>query len=401
MYKKIIILLIIFSNILLSAQEKQKSWDIEGFGTFGGSFQNDDTAIFRTSLDSQKGSKDDFSFATDSKIGLQYYNNLTNKLSFMVQGISKNFSKEGGVSKIEWANLKYNLNKNSNIRIGRLKVPLYMYSDIQNVTYAYTWLRLPLEIYSALPFSGIDGIESYNQFTLKDHSIIIQMSYGKNKESILKEQSNTTLELENIKSISIKDYVGDFQFKISYFDTYATVTDDTFKTLFNTMRTYSLNDLADDYDINRKKLSFFNLSFSYFGNDNFVVSEFIELKSNSVLGDGRSGYISAGHTFGKFTPYITIANMKNYEYKSKYDLPNTSAALILLNTNIKAVKRALAVIQESKSIGFRYELSNTAAFKFQYDRIKTKEGYNNLHTTNANYKERKINVFSATLDFLF
>jgi len=70
---------------------------IHGYGAIGGAYQDNENILYRNSLNTDDGSKGEFSFDTDTKLGLQLDVVPTDKLSLTIQGAA---SKNHGSDKL-------------------------------------------------------------------------------------------------------------------------------------------------------------------------------------------------------------------------------------------------------------------------------------------------------------
>ncbi len=81
----------------------------------------------------------------ESKVGLQGTYTFTPSLSATGQVVGRGV--DGVKADLEWAYLSYELSPSWTIQVGRKRLPIYYYSDFQDVGYAYTWVRPPADIY--------------------------------------------------------------------------------------------------------------------------------------------------------------------------------------------------------------------------------------------------------------
>ncbi len=87
---------------------------------------------------------ENFSFNADSRAGLQANIKLTDKLDFVTQIVTR--GKETDPA-IQWAYLSYKVTDGLEIQAGRKRVPLYFYSEFQDVGLAIPWVAPPTELY--------------------------------------------------------------------------------------------------------------------------------------------------------------------------------------------------------------------------------------------------------------
>jgi hypothetical protein len=83
-----------------------------------------------------------------------------------------------------WAYMTLSPSDVDSIRVGRLRVPFFNYSDFLEVGYAYNWVSPPSDVYGRLPFSSIDGIDYTRQFEFGDVTGSAQIYYGRFDDEI-------------------------------------------------------------------------------------------------------------------------------------------------------------------------------------------------------------------------
>jgi hypothetical protein len=153
--------------------------NIHGFGTLGLTYQNDEDIIYNSTLRNKRGSDGDVSLQNDSKFGLQIDYTITPKLEATIQGTVDTT----GIT-LEWANLKYNINDTFNIKVGQMRFPTAMYSDILKVGYAYNWVRLPEDVYGILPLTSYTGAEFNYKNSYKDIDYKFKLYVGRSEDTM-------------------------------------------------------------------------------------------------------------------------------------------------------------------------------------------------------------------------
>jgi hypothetical protein len=93
----------------------------------------------------------------ESKVGIQGSYTFTPTLSATAQVVGRGV--DGVKADLEWAYLSYDASPSWTVQIGRKRLPIYYYSDFQDVGYAYTWVRPPTDIYG-WEIVNYDGINA-------------------------------------------------------------------------------------------------------------------------------------------------------------------------------------------------------------------------------------------------
>jgi hypothetical protein len=132
-----------------------------GFGTLGAVHSDYSQAEFIGNViqPSGPGYSGSWSATPDSDLGGQANLTLTEALSGVVQVLSRDDADGNFKPEVEWANLKYAFTPDFAVRIGRVVLPTYQHSDIQNVGYVLPWVRLPIEISYTDTSEHSDGLD--------------------------------------------------------------------------------------------------------------------------------------------------------------------------------------------------------------------------------------------------
>ena len=79
---------------------------------------------------------------------------------------------------LDWLYLAWQTTDRLTLRAGRLRNPVYMYSETLNVGVTYPWLRLPDEVYYQLQISNYEGVDLLYNIPLTFGSLTWQVSAG-------------------------------------------------------------------------------------------------------------------------------------------------------------------------------------------------------------------------------
>lgn len=96
--------------------------DFANFGTYGGAW----------------------SMAAESRVGVQAVATLSPQLSLTAQLTARATDAR---AQLQWAYATYHLGPDWDLQVGRKRIPLYFYSDFQDVGVIYPWVGLPPELY--------------------------------------------------------------------------------------------------------------------------------------------------------------------------------------------------------------------------------------------------------------
>ncbi|WP_392340137.1 hypothetical protein [Moritella marina] len=276
----------------------------------------------------------DADFSEGSKLGLQGSFALTEQTKIVAQLVAR--GSDDWSTEMEWAFLSHDFDNGFVTRIGRLRVPLYMYSDYLEVGYAQPWATPPTELYSIVPLSSFDGVDAIYDFDMGDVAVTLQASYG--------HADRDTGEL--LGEVDYKDILGasasfsyeDWVFRSTYYQT----TLDTTKggqipQFFNDAQSY-----------------FAGVGLSYDNGSLLAISEFAVSDVEGDYADTQSGYITLGYRISDFTPYVTYAFLETTDDSDRANPTNITEGTI---------KAAFNWQRTAYSVGTRYDINSNLALK--------------------------------------
>ena len=385
------------------------SFSLSGYGTLGAVHSSENQADFTASVFKPNGAgyTHAWSADVDSVLGAQVTANFTPRLSAVLQVVAEQNADNSYSPHVEWANIKYQFTSNFNVRIGRSVLPVFLASDDRKVAYANPWVRPPLEVYGLVPITGCDGVDVNYFFRTGEFKHTLQGSYG-NKEPQLTAAyggGHSTLK----RNWSISDTIEDGALTVHLVYLAGNLTISGLRPLFNGFRQFGPQGIAiaDRYEVDNTPLSFMGLGASYDPGNWFVMGEGGTTAYHPLLGNKTAGYISGGYRVGEFTPYITYARAKA-DHLSDPGLTVSAVPLLLseaattLNNALNSVLRTKPV-QNTISIGVRWDFMKNTDFKMQFDHIAIGAGSTGvlLNTQPGFQPGGKVDVVSLTVDFVF
>jgi hypothetical protein len=318
--------------------------EFDGFLTAGFSLHDQEDITY---LD---GITDDISFDQDSKFGLQVTADVSEDMQVVAQilaaGRDDNFDMD-----VEWAYLDYKISEMLSLRGGKIKEPVFLISDYFEVGYAYPWIRPPQEVYTANPINTINGMEILLQTRVAGFNLSLQPYLGSNTEAIPGTQGAGIFNAESFFGAALQMASPSFTFQLSFLNT--DVVTSGFVPAGTTPGLSSIE--------------FFNLAAT---GEAELVSAGISVDINNLVGYAEfvtreitgtvsalfpnqdAYYLTFGYRMGKFLPHLTIANS------------DSDTAVAADGANGFSV--ANSVIQDSITLGLRYELNDSATLKMEY-----------------------------------
>ncbi|MGF1695498.1 porin [Vibrio kyushuensis] len=214
------LLLLLYAPFSAAQLNLTDSIRLSGFGTVSAAKVDTQTPVI-----GNREITEDWCFDCDTTLGLQLDVDFTDLWRASAQ-VVKRPQDEFSSPELEQAFVEY-ANNNYQIKVGRLRLPLYMYSEVYYVSSAYPWLRLPIDVYSFdLGITHFDGARLDWNVDLSDEvQLIITPFYTSS--------SNSTQVLYGLEShietghsggISSQIYYNENEFKLTYIRTDLTLT---------------------------------------------------------------------------------------------------------------------------------------------------------------------------------
>lgn len=395
------------SNLGLMAQADTPSLSLNGFGTLGMVYSDEDQADFVSSIFAPRGAghSSDWSAEVDSRLGLQLTADFSPRLSGVVQAVSEQRYDGTYTPVIEWANVKFDVTPDFSLRAGRVVLPTFMNAEYRKVGYALPWVRPPQEVYNSIPVSNIDGIDVSYRFRFGEVVNTLRATYGQTNAKFPYRDMNgdlTSGDSESREGLTIGNSLewGDLRLFAAYSQSRLTIEE--FSPFFDIYRLYGPRGeaIADRYDVDDKRFEVMSLGASFDRGDWFVMGEWTQTESRTFMADSRGWYVTGGYRVGAFTPYVTYARHRIHSSTSSPGLsqPGTEALDALLNSFLSHQPK-----QTSLSLGARWDVALNLALKAQFDHIDLEPGSPGyLVNSQPGFEPGgSVNLFSLALDFVF
>lgn len=306
---------------------------INGFFTGQMGVANNDAGYgYRPGMEGYTSEPD---FALGSKLGLQGTFALTEQTKIVGQLVSR--GADDWSPEMEWAFLSHDFDNGFTARIGRLRVPLYMYSDYLEVGYAQPWANPPADVYTIVPVSSYNGIDVIYDTDLGDASLSLQASYGHDVDEGEDNPFDVDVEFNNTLGMSATLSYSDWVFRGTYYQTElksGTVSGGAIT---------SLTSFDDD------KAQFAGIGISYDNGSFLAISEYTVSDVEGGYSDTESAYLTLGYRINAFTPYVNYSYLKTTDNEERAGDPVGEAMLNWERTTY--------------SIGTRYDISSNLALK--------------------------------------
>ena len=330
------------------ALEKGES-RVNGFGTvgfshLGGEDKGRGFGVYGQTKDGWRGDQ-------LSKFGGQVQYGVTDAVGLTVQATAKAYGNEWKPT-IEWAYLSWQANDELMVRTGRLRTPVYQYSESLDVGYSYPWLRLPDEVYSLIQASNYEGVDAIYTVPLSFATLSLQGAVGvaKNRDYYLYD-TKFDIDYSNLAGANVTLATNDYgSVRLGYIA--ARIDTDiagNYIDITGKPGRSSLMKLDGDH------AKFTSLSYQY-DNGTWLTSS--EMARRVIESDGSHSsdafYIMGGRRFGDFLAHLTYAQVD--------DNPGR---------------------QRSWAAGLNYSVSPTVVIKTEFKRVDTTNAYDGNFVRNA------------------
>jgi len=338
---------------------------INGFLSVGASMADSDDAHF-TGSDNQGG------FKNDNVLGLQVSKQINDTTSATGQLVSRgadDYSTEAA-----WAFVTYAASDDLDLRMGRLRVPFFYYSDFLEVGYAYNWVRPPEEVYR-IPFSSVDGIDLTQRFSSGEVDGSVQIYYGRYDGDLNYEGVTYDADFRNFTGITLNTNMGNFGSRLSYHQAELIIANPPTGSPLAGIATF-----GSDFQMTGQTTTFLEAALTYDNGTSSLVAEWTQLDyGTAAFLDDSAWLVAYAHRLGDISLHATYSEQKD-EYESGAN---------------GAIQKAVGLGVEESSIilGMRWDYDSSTALKF--------EAQYNDETMYAGVDGDSAMLYSIAVDVIF
>lgn len=306
------------------------------------------------------GYDEGMSATNNSVVGLQFYKQVNDSTSATVQLVARGSDEYD--AKASWAYVTYSLDEKTDIRVGRLRTPLYHYSDFLEVGYAYNWITPSSIIYLQSDLSSLNGADITRRFTVSSIDGYIQAYTGRYTGNLKAGSDDYDTDLPAyglVFGASSGDFSGRIGFNNSFlsFDLDPTGSRGLDQYLAGAIAAENFNVIpglsASDFEIDRSDTKYYQASLAYDNGTTSFISEYTYLEHETAIFNDYAAYMIGGaQRFGETTVHLT--------YIAKADD---------IDSGVNGTLQENAETKENSIIlGARYDYDAGAAFKLEAER---------------------------------
>lgn len=270
---------------------------------------------------------------TLSLFGLQGTFALDRNTDAVLQMVSR--GNEDWDTELEWGYLRHQFRTGTEVRAGKMRLPLFMESETLEIGYGQVWARPPEAVYDPVPVRSYLGGDLAHTFNFDSSSLETRLFSGHLDDEADSLGQTVDVELRNLIGFTANwtDYIWTIRGVYGKAD--ATVTN-----------------LSDD-----DKAEFIGLGASYDDGAWLMMSELTRVKVDGVFQNTDSAYITFGRRISEVTPYVTaswIESKDNFKRDGLF-LPGGTVPLDVLD-----------IRRQAYSLGFRWDMVPSVAMKFDW-----------------------------------
>lgn len=376
--RKALFLGVSMAGAMLSTPVLANELNVNGFLSVGATMLDDDKA-------SIAGADTNGGFKNETVLGLQISKQLNPSTTATGQLVSR--GSDDYDTEAAWAFVTIAPTDNTDIRMGRLRIPFFQYSDFLEVGYAYNWVRPPAEVYR-IPFSSLDGVDFTHRFSAGSVDGSVQAYYGRFQGTFSTSTDDYASDYRNFTGIALSANMGDFGSRLSYHQAENIMdTSDPDSALGQAgagaaLIAQGLGDAAaaEDFNFTGQTSQFVEAALTYDNGDISAVAEWTAMQHESSLFlDNTAWLVAVAKRFGDVTAHLTYTAEKD-----EFDSGNEGK-----------IQEQLPLKNEQTSIiaGVRYDYDASTAFKFEIQ--------NNDEETSQGAEGDSATLYSVAVDVVF
>ena len=400
---------------------------LSGFGTLGGTISDKEYDYLRFI-------NNDGTLKSNTLVGTQADITLNNQWKATIQGKFSPAinSEQDWDATLPWAFVSYRPSNDWLIRIGKMRIPLYLHSQNMNVGVTYDMTRLPYEVYSLSSVDDGIGISVIKSFSFESGELFIDMFYtesdypyrfymrddltalggfpkGVNFFDMEVKTAGIVLQYETYEGDRFRAGVNKSKLNFTgatggggTFSLQASPTDP-----LNPLSAYPFPFYQPNGDLDKNEVIVFTMGADYGFGDNYRITS--EYAFRNLIGadtgpKAHSAYIALSKSIGKWTPYVSISALKtSSNVMDLYNNLNNDPINSVIPINRQYADYTVASEQTSVALGFSYAFSPTQKLKAEWTRSRIGEASNFLidNPTIEPITHESINVFSLSYSMSF
>ena len=340
----------------------QDKLDISSFGRVVAGTIDQKEAVFR-------GYDDSISFDNDSLIALRADYQLNDEWAFVAQAIAH--TDERRESGIQWLYADYRPNDMLSFKLGRQRIPFYLYSDVLDVGFAYPWITPPAPLYSSYFFTEFDGVLGRLDFSNREISGSLESYYGVFDGVLETVDSTNSVDVDYVYGFIALINVNSWRYRLAYHIGQVSLEpDDQLKPIIDILDAIGFADSANGLKIDGAP-EYVTLGLDYESLDVFFRTEITNISAGDripFVPTQTSFYTTLGYNFYPFSAHITFSASRNRYHTPEQQIP------FGLAPELDLLRGTLELIYDSRpnddlkslTLGLRYDVASNIALKVEH-----------------------------------
>lgn len=396
---------------------------LSGFGTVGvASVHRPDDARFRRELIQPAGDGQSAAFDIDSRLGVQANWRASQQWELVGQVLLKRRAQQARAEEsLGWAFASYTPDPAWTVRLGRTSPDLFLLAEYRNVGFAYPWVRPSVEFYGWMPIAAVDGVDATRSWNRDDAHWRAKAFAGRSHFTMAGANGDTPVDGKRVLGLTLTREENGLTVKLSLAHAISRPADlgplQTFRNALQAVATLPVPSVSAEAaglmaSVPEKDFTtlYRAIGLSWEQGPWTLQGELAKIGGNFNPIRSTRGYASVGYRTGNATLYSVYSAVRAGDPATP--VPQWEAALTpvigpglaslaqQLGTQAAANNNDSREDQSTFSVGTRLDVGASAALKLQWDVIRVRANGSGLWY-GALPVERKVNVVSAVLDFMF
>ncbi|MBI3380889.1 MAG: porin [Aquabacterium sp.] len=366
-------------------------YKFSGFGTLGAVKTSNDETEFRQNVDQYRGATKRVDLGVDSRVAVQGSAIFSNGVTMTAQVLGQRREDSDFDAGFEWAFLQYTGIDGLDLKAGRVVLPAFLMSDSRLVGFSMPWVRVPSLVYAMMPLSHVDGVQATYRQSIGPAVASVQLTRGDANGTTsttnavplgggLTVYGPTVGQTESSRIVGLNAALewGDFTVRISQIKDNVNL-----QSIQNipAVPAFSIPAMQVAAPPLNFKDTFQELGLQYDNGSLVVMAEYVKRSTkDQKVQDAKAWYVGGGYRFGSVLPYVLVS-----QYKETFSLSSSG----------------IPPKAKGNALGMRYDFANNLALKAEFAQYKNNSLYNFTDSASPGVADKKINVMSVALDFIF
>ncbi|MBM6549822.1 porin [Marinomonas ostreistagni] len=387
------------------AASLEDSVSVSGFGRVVGGYLNTDQAEFR-------GYSDHINLDPKSLIGLQVHAQANDYLSVTAQGVLR--ANDTQDSELDWLYATIQPEDNLSIKVGKLRTPFFMLSDVIDVGYAYHWISPPEQMYSAYLFPTFEGIDATWGYFSNGFDTSFEAYIGQHEGDITLNNRTTDYDVDTLGGLIASTRYGNVQLRASFHQGDVDIALSELDLLAGSVSRFNSFPKTVDALSTQSVINVTQLGIRYDDLNYFAAAEWVNINPDvqTFIPEIDTYYLTGGYIFDDITLHLTYAE-SDLSYD---DFPNEVASA-LANMNpldpryqgLAGINYGLNQIESSRSsdslkswtLGVRWDVQPKLAVKGEVTWLRGDRNESAMFNSIDDDFDRTTELYQVGVEWIF